>query len=365
MAKSRGFFGIRRGRVGNMVYSRGIDGDQITREAPSQVANPKTRAQQVQRCTFAGVARYRALFKDIVDHSFESEPVKQGSLSEFQRVNLRRSQAAAYAVDGDPQGKFLPLSMFEMTDDRPVLTYAPVLMSSGTLASMAPAKAYAQSADVTTAILWVDQPIVFKAASASAVDVTMQDIMNHLDMQKGDMLTFVIGSSWRPELGCAWVRITRNDEDVVDTDLAVEANISKYLIVESGGNYGRGVVAGVSFYTDTNNPDSANTYRMLGIRLEGSESYQKNFITYGGFTCIHSRREDNKWKRSPQTLLPISEDASWCTDTAYREALTSWEIGYNLILNGGQESYFTGVVEGEGGGVKPRPVPPAPEQPSF
>lgn len=73
-AKRGGVFGMIRGSVGPATYSIGKDGagkkQQIIREKPVEVYNPRTRAQAIQRMKLVPITYAMNLLGDIVNHSF-------------------------------------------------------------------------------------------------------------------------------------------------------------------------------------------------------------------------------------------------------------------------------------------------------
>lgn len=74
-AKRGGVFGMIRGSVGPATYSIGKDGagkkQQIIREKPIEVANPRTRLQAIQRMKMVPIQFAMGMLSDIVDHSFK------------------------------------------------------------------------------------------------------------------------------------------------------------------------------------------------------------------------------------------------------------------------------------------------------
>ena len=94
MAKSNGFFGLRKGSTKNFTFST-LDGKQITKERVIDVKNPRTESQMRQRMLMTTVgAAYRYL-KPIADHSFEGLTVGQKCMSEFNRLNLTKFKEAS------------------------------------------------------------------------------------------------------------------------------------------------------------------------------------------------------------------------------------------------------------------------------
>lgn len=92
------FLGQARGRVGSVVFSRRM-GKQITRTYNAEPANPKTRAQALQRAQFSTVIAASVGFKEVINNSFDGVKNGQESVNKFVSVNL--SDLRARALDGD------------------------------------------------------------------------------------------------------------------------------------------------------------------------------------------------------------------------------------------------------------------------
>lgn len=92
------FLGHARGRVGSVVFSRRM-GKQITRTYNAEPANPKTRAQALQRAQFSTVIAASVGLKEVINNSFDGVKNGQESVNKFVSVNL--SDLRARALDGD------------------------------------------------------------------------------------------------------------------------------------------------------------------------------------------------------------------------------------------------------------------------
>lgn len=90
-----------RGKRGGIVYYRS-NGQQMSRPRVTEVKNPKTAKQAVQRMVLATASKITAALRPIVDHSFESVKVGETSVRVFQSrtMNTLRS-VAAVAINGD------------------------------------------------------------------------------------------------------------------------------------------------------------------------------------------------------------------------------------------------------------------------
>lgn len=93
MAKSKngGSRAYIRGRIGSDVYSVGKTGSgakqQVVRSLAEQVSNPRTESQMFGRMVMSTVMQAVSALKPIIDHSFDSLPSGQPSISEFIRRN--------------------------------------------------------------------------------------------------------------------------------------------------------------------------------------------------------------------------------------------------------------------------------------
>lgn len=92
------FLGQARGRVGSVVFSRRM-GKQISRTYNAEPANPKTRAQALQRAQFSTVIAASVGLKEVINNSFDGVKNGQESVNKFVSLNL--SDLRARALDGD------------------------------------------------------------------------------------------------------------------------------------------------------------------------------------------------------------------------------------------------------------------------
>lgn len=92
------FLGQARGRVGSVVFSRRM-GKQITRTYNAEPANPKTRAQALQRAQFSTVIAASVGLKEVINNSFDGVKNGQESVNKFVSVNL--SDLRSRGINGD------------------------------------------------------------------------------------------------------------------------------------------------------------------------------------------------------------------------------------------------------------------------
>lgn len=101
MSKGNMLLGQARGSVGDLTFFR-RNGEQITRAKVTQVANPRTAAQLIQRMIFATAAAAYSRLKSICDHSFEGVQYGSRSQARFMSLNLDRLRAN-YVISGDQE----------------------------------------------------------------------------------------------------------------------------------------------------------------------------------------------------------------------------------------------------------------------
>lgn len=101
MSKGNMLLGQARGSVGDLTFFR-RNGEQITRAKVTQVANPRTAAQLIQRMIFATAATAYSRLKSICDHSFENVQYGSKSQARFMSLNLDRLRAG-YVISSDQE----------------------------------------------------------------------------------------------------------------------------------------------------------------------------------------------------------------------------------------------------------------------
>lgn len=93
MAKGNPFMGMARGKVGDIVLTRG-GGQQITRARNRNPRNPKTQAQMFQRAVMASVVLMYKAGQSVFDHSFQGKAVGLECMKYFMSVNAKKLRKA-------------------------------------------------------------------------------------------------------------------------------------------------------------------------------------------------------------------------------------------------------------------------------
>lgn len=100
MAKSKSFFGLRRGSTKSHTYSV-LNGQQITKDRVQSVANPKSQKQQFQRAIMATVMAAYSEMKEIEDHAFQGKKKGSENQREFMSKNLVAMRNAFFQYQED------------------------------------------------------------------------------------------------------------------------------------------------------------------------------------------------------------------------------------------------------------------------
>lgn len=88
MAKSKGFFGLRRGSTKSLTFSI-HNGAQVTKDRIAYMTNPQSYDQGTQRAIFSAAAKFYARMKQVLDHSWEGIKYGTPSQSEFMRLAIK------------------------------------------------------------------------------------------------------------------------------------------------------------------------------------------------------------------------------------------------------------------------------------
>lgn len=96
MAKSKGFYGLRKGSTKSMTYSI-LKGQQITKDRVEGGANPKTYSQMTQRMIFGNAVKfYKHAKAGFFRFAFEDKKTKESDYNAFMRHNANNAVAVTY-----------------------------------------------------------------------------------------------------------------------------------------------------------------------------------------------------------------------------------------------------------------------------
>lgn len=301
MAKSKGFFGLRKGSTKSLTFSV-LDGKQITKDRVYDVKNPRTEAQMRQRMLMTTVGAAYKTLKSIADHSFEGYSSGMQCMRQFNSRNLNRFKKAAAAKGS------VAFNEYKDGDINPL----PFILASGSL----PGFDYKLNATSNLEIVGEKDGANF---------TTAEGIYAALGVQRNDLITFctVIGEG--------------SVSNGVYTYKAERFDVVR-LYCDKSGSVSKPADA---FTISTNNDLAAVTMSTSGNAI----TIKSNEADFGA--VIQSRKNDSGWLRSSAVMV-VSDDAISGVKTANQ--LGTYPVGTELILNNGPMAN-----EGNGEVVQPKP----------
>lgn len=292
MAKSKSFFGLRRGSTKSMTFQV-LNGAQITKDRVVDVKNPRTRTQMVQRMIMATAGSAYKHMREIVDHSFEGVSYGQRSYSEFMRLNV-------HDMVEDVRGDLGQFSYNPFGDTG--LYPSPFIIARGSL-----------KYNSALAGFYEEPNTVFVQLPALGSDNEKPSVSEQAaawGLQLGDVLTFAfifqtsVNNTW--EFGFLRIMFRKESDSELNEDSFREC-----------------------FDIDSSLPVLVADYSSNTFYIMLETPVNDELDVFG--TTILSRRSNSRWLRSnAQIIFPGSPVNS---PTA-AEALATYPIGTDYILNG-------------------------------
>ena len=307
MAKSKSFFGLRKGSTKTLTFSV-LDGQQITKDRVTDVKNPRSKAQMEQRCILKTTALAYSTLKSIVDHSFEGTTYGAMSQRKFMQLNT------AVVRNNAHDGKSL-IGFASYKDSTPNM--GQYIISQGSLAPI-PAGVISLSFAASSLAITYNGGVASTASLANALGVNLGDIVT---------LCALVQNSDKDAI-FVWLRMMLPAEDV-----EVNANNVKFESNKRfSASFDSNAVGTILF--DAVDKITADSAALYGV--------------------IRSQKSDMGYKRSNTTLNlsvgTVVYDAKWSP------AVLTYPQGESYILNGGDQGSAPSA-----GGVTPSP---SPEEPS-
>lgn len=286
MAKSKGFFGLRKGSTKSLTYSV-LDGMQITKDRVYDVKNPRTESQMRQRMLMTTVGAAYKMLKSIADHSFEGYSSGMQCMRQFNSRNLNRFKQAAAAKGS------VAFNQYKDGDINPL----PFILASGSLPG------FTYKLDNTSNLEIVGE-------KEGADFTTAEGIYAALGVQRNDLITFctVIGEG--------------STSNGVYTYKAERFNIVRLYCDKSGT-----VAKPADAFTISTNNDQASI--SMGTAANAI-TIKTGAADFGA--VIQSRKNDSGWLRSDAVMI-VADDVISGVKTANQ--LATYPVGTELILNNG------------------------------
>lgn len=306
MAKSKSFFGLRKGSTKTLTFSV-LDGQQITKDRVTDVKNPRSKAQMEQRCILKTTALAYSTLKSIVDHSFEGTTYGAASQRKFMQLNT------AIVRNNAHDGKSL-IGFASYKDSTPNM--GQFIISQGSLAPI-PAGVISLSFAANSLAVTYNGGVASTGALANALGVNLGDIVTLCALaQNSDKNAIFV-----------WLRMILPAEDVEVNADNVKFESNKRFSVSFDSN----AVGTILF--DAVDKITADSAALYGV--------------------IRSQKSDMGYKRSNTTLNlsvgTVVYDAKWSP------AVLTYPQGESYILNGGDQGSAPSA-----GGVTPSPSPEEP-----
>lgn len=288
MSKGNLFLGYARGRVGDVVFSR-QGGEQVARARNRAPKNPQTAQQLLQRVVMKTVSTAYSHLQEICNHSFQGLQEGTPNQSRFAALNVARLRARLqeYIQSGDPIDILTCDETNFSVKSSSLAEFNDYIISEGSLSPL-------QCAFAAGAFrLLMSSP----SSSYTTANLTYQNVVDGLNAQRGDQLTFVF--------------VSVDDREVVEAD-GGKINGFRFarIILEPND----GDMTSLFFNSGAINKPNGRNQGDIAIRFaDGSSAFEPSapsmttqsggMYEVAGFAAILSRMVGSTWARSPQSLL--------------------------------------------------------------
>lgn len=297
MAKSSSFFGLRRGSTKSLTFQV-LDGQQITKDRVTEVRNPQTQKQQLQRVLMLTALCGYSAMKEIVDHSFEGVSYGGKTQQAWMAENLRAIRARLSQAGNHYASKkaFVPIGQKFLAPNY-------YIMSKGTLPTV-PCK--------------VAGDFQFLGGESYA------EVINALKAQPGDQLTVCIITG--------------------DADYTANRFHFCRIILQPQNADGSNAALSAPFFTSEGNINLPNK------RNENTEGFKFDLgldeyigVTFGfesiiAGTVILSREVNRKWLRSTQAMAVAASHPGFTLQQAIDTSSTDVQVDSSYFLNGASDA---------------------------
>ena len=287
MATSKSFFGMRRGSTKDHTFST-YRGKQVTKSRVTHVANPQSQFQMRQRLHLVQVANAATKLKGLINHSFEGVTYGQESIGRFRALNLQKGLLEVVSYVPKDFGDCGVASFMVAKGSLPEITTS---FADGEAASVA-----RMSLNLTV----VEQ----------SFDENVKSWMHENGIVEGDQLTFLAGFQTGTMLEIhgieAWAHafaISRL-EFKFDADGALILNKDGINMGWKTRSVGEQASSTVKAWIIENEYFSFQISSDAGgdggttLNFKGAGYAEKDGYAYDMCAVIHSRLDNNVWRRS-------------------------------------------------------------------
>lgn len=340
--------GAASGRLGESTYYR-KNGKTLARALPSTVANPRTKAQMLQRIVFATVAQAASQMKNVVNHSFEAKKYGEESLNYFRSRALADMRAKAInAVNAASPADELAFGCFTRKGIATLPTND-YLISEGSLQPFNVMNIM-EGGEVRTHAIQLASPL---ECTADDDDLTFsdKDLLAALGLSIGQQASFACielgayayesdteGMSQR--FGNFRIFRLRSNPDQGNEESALKATLDEdtgqyVLHVETTANIIVENEFDLVFYKEA---DENTLYACIAIPSGEMTNFSADNVAevrYGACcTCVRSEYSatSGKWLRSTQRLSYIGSELGLISGASYTSAWLSWQKSEAQLL---------------------------------
>lgn len=304
MAKSKSFFGLRRGSTKSLTFAV-YEGQQVTKDRVTEVKNPRSPSQMEQRMHMATALAVYSAGKEIFDHSFQGVTYGAKSMNKFlgENVKLVRENylAGTQNFNENIYGNKAALG-------------GKYKVSEGTLAAY-------NASNVT----FDEDNSSVKVAICIGTTCTVGGIKTYLGLSSGDYLTAIAllhGSSKivlgnHEQFNTGELMISRMYlPDAADATEITAQNLATIVDFETKN------VASIGL-TSTGSSTATKWYLEISIPATFSKA--------DAVAAIKSAKMNGVWARSTQYFNFIADTL----DVVPSEAIETYPLGPSYVLNGG------------------------------
>ena len=305
MAKSKSFFGLRRGSTKSLTFSV-YEGQQVTKDRVTEVKNPRTTSQMQQRMVMGTALNMYSAGKEIFDHSFEGVTYGAKSMNKFLSENCKLIRESV-----DAENKNFAAICYGNKAAVPGL----YKVSEGSLGAF-PAGSKAITADG------------IKITVSNAAEITVGILRGMLGLNVGDYFTAVM-------LTCN----PKSDYKVGNKTQGASSQFSFARIYVPAGQ-DETVITAENFAT-LFEIEKRNILNVTASVTESAGTHTLNIIVtplnYSWVPAcgavIKSSKQNGVWCRSTETCFMNS--SYWEDSMTSADAFTTWPQGASYVLNGG------------------------------
>lgn len=318
MGKVNGIFaGEIRGSVGKVTF-RKANGQNLVSQKATQVTNPRSEEQQIQRMKMYTVISAYSLMKNICNHSFEGAAGKNGNMSRFMKLNLPKLDASLRASEVTYNNAFL------MMGERGRIAPNNYQISEGSIEC----KVYASSLSVEiegfeNQVIAVSPKDGVPYTRDKMEDMTVKELHELFGCEIGTQITICTISGYTNPI----FAVSRYIFD----DTKAESKVFETI--------GSGFKVSNTVLDMSKSKIAANA--QLGIIRDGVSGGNKQYLYLSvasdageegvAGAIILSNKENGIWKRSTATLQWTS--AGDYTEFVAKNAIKAWKVGSKTFLN--------------------------------